>query len=845
MRNNAFLLIFSLFLFNNIFSQSIDPNNWPGMVGYWTFNDSLNIENATVGNNLELGGTQEYVTGYDVNDGATRIGNDSYYKCTHDINPNGGGSSVNEYTLLIDFKIPSTGQYYCFYQTNQTNSNDGEVFINPSAHVGISETYYTTCVLETDEWYRLVIAVDLDNTFRYYLDGQLVLDGTSQAIDSRFSLDPFFFWFRDDNDEDNEFDISTTAIFNYTLTDDEADSLGGFGHVFTEIPIAGTDPYLQSPTPTSIYVSWHSTETANTIVEYGTSQALGSQTTGTYQDVSGKTWHTVKLEGLTPNTEYFYKVISGNDTSEVSSFKTINNPTATGQHVRFLLLGDSRTDVYRTSEISQKAEQQLIDMYGADWHNEMDFVMHVGDIAETDFIDRYVNEYFTPYANISKKIPFMVSVGNHEYNGQADNFFDYMKYEDFTGYPYELPSSFNEKFYKFQIGNVLFISINSNNAMAVQEQVDWLETVLDSAETNTEIDFIFPFCHHPGHSEIWPDGNTSYVQDDILPMLKNYSKISMLSYGHSHGYERGVYQLDSLNQNYRSDMHLLLTGGAGSVLDRWGMYSNQQDYPEIHMTLDYYVYSIVDVDCDNKSWNIKTYSLGNPDNIMDNELIDEWYFKINQPKPNTPVAISIKNQGTPSAELLASIFSGVDSLMTSQFQLTEVIGDYSNTILDVTRDYHNIYGDSGSPSYTPIDLNAGIELNKLNVDGYVNSTQMYGWRVRYRDFNLKWSDWSNEFIINDTATTVENINISKVSIAPNPTKNRVEVSYNISGKELVTAKVFNSIGNEVITLSENEIQNHGNHIYIIDFSEKYEPGIYYLNISFSGKMVSKKIVFVK
>jgi len=122
---------------------------------------------------------------------------------------------------------------------------------------------------------------------------------------------------------------------------------------------------------------------------------------------------------------------------------------------------------------------------------------------------------------------------------------------------------------------------------------------------------------------------------------------------------------------------------------------------------------------------------------------------------------------------------------------------------------------------------------------------MDGWRVRYRDFNLKWSDWSNEFIINDTATTVKNINISKVSIAPNPTKNRVEVSYNISHSELVTAKVFNSIGNEVISLSENEIQNSGNHIYTIDFSEKYEQGIYYLNISFSGKMVSKKIVFVK
>ena len=747
-------LIISLFItLSQSFSQTtIDPSDWPGMVGYWKFDNSSNIEEATIGNALELGGTQTYVTGASAGDGATRIGNDSYYKCTHDIAPNGGGSDVNEFTLMIDVKIPSSGQYYCFYQANTSNSNDGEVFINPNNHLGISDTYYTNYAITPGEWYRIVIAVDLGNTFRYYIDGHLVLDGTSQSIDGRFSLDPYFFWFRDDNDEDNEFDVSAAAIFNYTLSDSEAETLGGYGHYIPDVPIAGTDPYLQTPTPTSIYVSWHSTETSSTYVKYGTTASFGQQTNGTYEDISGKTWHTVKLENLTPNTVYYYKVFSGNDSSEVSSFKTLNVPTATGEHIRFLLLGDSRTDVYRTSEISQAAEQTLIDTYGDDWQNVINVVIHVGDIAESDNIDRYQNEFFTPYGNLSKKVPFMISVGNHEYNaGGASNYFKYMKFEDFTGAPYESTSSaFNEKFYKFQIGNVLFISLNSNDALAVQEQKDWLTAVLDAAEINDEIDFIFPFFHHPGHSEIWPDGNTDYVQDDILPILKNYSKVSMTSYGHSHAYERGVIELDTTNVNYRCDMHMMLNGGAGSALDRWGMYSNQQDYPEIHMTLDHYIYSVIDVDCDNKSWNCKTYSLGNLDKQLNNVLIDEWYSNINQAKPNTPVALDILNQGTSNVELLASNFSGVDSLMTSQFQLTTSPGDYSSPILDKTRDWQNIYGDSGAPDYNPIDLNAGIELNRLNVDGYVSgTTQIYGWRVRYRDFNLKWSEWSNEYIINN------------------------------------------------------------------------------------------------
>ena len=291
-------------------------------------------------------------------------------------------------------------------------------------------------------------------------------------------------------------------------------------------------------------------------------------------------------------------------------------------------------------------------------------------------------------------------------------------------------------------------------------------------------------------------------------------------------------------------MHLLLSGGAGSVLDRWGMYSNQQNYPEIHMTLDYYVYSIVDVDCDNKSWNIKTYSLGNPDNIMDNELIDEWYCKLNQQKPNTPTAISIENQGTVNAELLASIFSGVDSLMTSQFQLTETIGDYSNPILDVTRDWHNIYGDSGAPNYTPIDLNAGIELNKLNVDGYVTGTQMYGWRVRYRDFNLKWSDWSNEFIINDTATVsqiVDNNNFN-VKISPNPTNNKISINYNLVKNEVVTISIFDNSGKIITTITSNENQKEGEYSFEYHFNNSFDAGVYYCNFNFSGKIISKAIV---
>jgi hypothetical protein len=82
--------------------------------------------------------------------------------------------------------------------------------------------------------------------------------------------------------------------------------------------------------------------------------------------------------------------------------------------------------------------------------------------------------------------------------------------------------------------------------------------------------------------------------------------------------------------------------------------------------------------------------------------------------------------------------------MSSQFQVTTTPGDYSNPLLDVRRDRENVYGDTGAPDYNPVDLNEGIDLSRLSVTNGLSAGQSYGWRVRYRDQNLQWSDWSRE-----------------------------------------------------------------------------------------------------
>jgi len=46
--------------------------------------------------------------------------------------------------------------------------------------------------------------------------------------------------------------------------------------------LAHMSPYLQTPTPNSIYVCWHSADSTEPMVEYGTTPALGFSQTGDY-----------------------------------------------------------------------------------------------------------------------------------------------------------------------------------------------------------------------------------------------------------------------------------------------------------------------------------------------------------------------------------------------------------------------------------------------------------------------------------------------------------------------------------------------------------------------------------
>src|SRR5690606_235059 len=93
------------------------------------------------------------------------------------------------------------------------------------------------------------------------------------------------------------------------------------------------NPYLQAPTTNSIYVNWKTESNPESVVEYGTAENnLANTVNGTNQIFSDTGYqdnyyyHTVKIEGLSSNTKYYYRVKTGEAVSEVYSFKTLPMP---------------------------------------------------------------------------------------------------------------------------------------------------------------------------------------------------------------------------------------------------------------------------------------------------------------------------------------------------------------------------------------------------------------------------------------------------------------------------------------------------------------------------------------
>ena len=832
MKKNFFLFIFFILISLTTFSQS----NVSQRVGWWKFDNPLDLTKSETGFGLPLTLAGNHTSTKDPTDenGVVQIGVGSYYKLTHLISPKDGDKKVNEYTLQFDFKISENGSWRSFFQTDASNSSDGDFFINPNGEIGVAAVGYSGFSVTPNEWYRLIISVKNGTQFNVYLDGKLITNGTIQTPDGRFSLENQLLVFADENSEDGSIYCAELAIWDKALTAPEAFELGGFSH--SNPKILTQNPFIQSPGKTFMTICWHDTVQQNTKVIFGIdSTNMSLETTGSSEFIiSPLYWHTVKLSSLTPGTRYFYKVFSGDVFSNTYSFKTLPANDYNGK-LRFILLSDTHSpDTIMAGKICRQARKTITELYGSDIESQVTGIIHSGDVVMSgDAPGQYYKQFFQPLSALTANIPTTVVAGNHEV--ESPYFYQYLKVDELSAYP-NIPD-LNEKLLQLRVGNTLFLGLNTNiTAEYGLTQANWLNSKLKEAENNDSIDFVFLFHHHPPMSELWDytntkDPGTAYVRDVLFPVIKKYSKVQQMHYGHTHGFERGAIQSDQPDGNFR----IICGGGSGGYLDTWAPGENR-DFNEITTSISNYVYQILEIDIASKSWQNKAYSLGTLEQPKNGEIIDSWYKKLNQPAPITPSVENIKSTKE-NVQINTSAFDGVDSLMSIQIQVFD--GTQNNSVVfDTLIQKINIYGVDSSQKL--MDLNKNYNIYETNLPAKFFNTKSNYIKTRYRDNNLKWSNWSDYYVFIPTGTFGIANNEAEVILFqnyPNPFKSSTTIKYKSDGRNKITIRVFD-INNRLIYEQNEGLKSEG--IYKLNYGgEKLNNGIYFYEL-ISGSQISIK-----
>lgn len=216
-----------------------------GLTGLWRFQTSADKLKATIGVDLTsshadnsgwFSGPWTVIEPGLSDGGVVQERSWDYLTVNPSFAPNGGGSYVNEYTVLMDYvQTSGTGGWNSLFQTSfGGNDSDGDLWTDGSGHIGVGAVGYSTQAYDTAQWHRIVLSVDNGNFFRVYVDGALFLDGAGQSVDGRFSLYPDRFnLFADDSWEDAWGLVSTVATWNSALTTADIAAMGGTGTPIT------------------------------------------------------------------------------------------------------------------------------------------------------------------------------------------------------------------------------------------------------------------------------------------------------------------------------------------------------------------------------------------------------------------------------------------------------------------------------------------------------------------------------------------------------------------------------------------------------------------------------------
>ncbi|MCB1763866.1 MAG: metallophosphoesterase, partial [Gammaproteobacteria bacterium] len=364
----------------------------------------------------------------------------------------------------------------------------------------------------------------------------------------------------------------------YDFTVEVADTTGATAEQLVSLAIGSADgfvasdfghPYVQNPTADGITLIWWSADDSVALLEYGqgayTQNTLSSPSAVTfdrpeYADQVTRFKHEVALSGLSPGTQYQYRV-GGFE----SSFKTpSSDPLAP---LRFVVWADPEAEPGSHGSLGSDApagypmdqNQGIMATVLATSDLDPDLVLIAGDLVQEggrlddwDELFRKINDkspvFYAGIGPLASRIPIQGVPGNHDYYGSGfaqpksetlaiHNFLVHLANPTNTtathfvdgSWPSELDPTLrqtqDERYFSFRRGPATFIGIDTNNQSPNESDYDsnwliagendigggaapdwlpgsrqyqWLEEQLQQAERETP--FTFVYFHQPPYS---------------------------------------------------------------------------------------------------------------------------------------------------------------------------------------------------------------------------------------------------------------------------------------------------------------------------------------------------------
>ena len=320
-----------------------------------------------------------------------------------------------------------------------------------------------------------------------------------------------------------------------------------FGFFITCVTLKAdtNDVYLIMTNPSSdcsteMNITWHST-IPGTFVEYTTKEdtAFSNKNTALpieeeleiYDGTSGDQVKDYKcevtLKGLTPDTEYIYRVGLTNKSS-INHFKT-----AGSNNFSFAVV----SDIHTYSKIATRLSKANSIIHSMEKTTVPSFILSVGDMMAYGTNRGYWDDFTK--SDMAKNYMIAATPGNHDYYNSSANFLDASYFNAYTNNPDNgSEMSFNTTYY-FYYGDVLFISLNSEdactNSNAKANQREWLNKVLSENEEALYKVVYFHRSMYPGSGS--NTGHASTMKGAFQDLIDKYG-VDLVFGGHDHVYVR-------------------------------------------------------------------------------------------------------------------------------------------------------------------------------------------------------------------------------------------------------------------------------------------------------------------